>query len=167
MRVGVLYSRIRAEEKLLVQELENRGVDYEMIDVRKSIFNLNDYDEWNQYDVVLERCVSHSRALASLQILGGWGIPTVNSLWNDQTSVIMGDYLYSKAFFLLVEYGLYEVMSILALSASVPSANSPAFIRSNKSRFSSTGRSRYGLSRPGSVRVPRCALISSAVSSST
>jgi len=42
------------------------------------------------------------------------GIPTVNSLWNDQTSVIMGDYLYSKAFFLLVEYGLYEVMSILA-----------------------------------------------------
>ena len=26
----------------------------------------------------------------------------------------MGDYLYSKAFFLLVEYGLYEVMAILA-----------------------------------------------------
>jgi len=42
------------------------------------------------------------------------GIPTVNSLWNDQTSVIMGDYLYSKAFFLLVEYGLFEVMKILA-----------------------------------------------------
>jgi octaprenyl-diphosphate synthase len=42
------------------------------------------------------------------------GIPTVNSLWNDQTSVIMGDYLYSKAFFLLVEHGLFEVMKILA-----------------------------------------------------
>src|SRR6185503_21110625 len=42
------------------------------------------------------------------------GLPTVNSLWNDQTSVIMGDYLYSKAFFLLVEYGLFEVMKILA-----------------------------------------------------
>lgn len=42
------------------------------------------------------------------------GIPTVNSLWNDQTSVIMGDYLYSKAFFLLTEYGLFEVMNILA-----------------------------------------------------
>jgi len=42
------------------------------------------------------------------------GIPTVNSLWNDQTSVIMGDYLYSKAFFLLVEKDLMEVVEILA-----------------------------------------------------
>ncbi len=42
------------------------------------------------------------------------GIPTVNSLWNDQTSVIMGDYLYSKAFFLLVERGMLEPMHVLA-----------------------------------------------------
>lgn len=42
------------------------------------------------------------------------GIPTVNSIWNDQTSVIMGDYLYSKAFFLLVENNLMEVVQILA-----------------------------------------------------
>ena len=42
------------------------------------------------------------------------GIPTVNSLWNDQTSVIMGDYLYSKAFFLLVENNLIEVLKSLA-----------------------------------------------------
>ncbi len=42
------------------------------------------------------------------------GIPTVNSLWNDQTSVIMGDYLYSKAFFLMVERGLVEPLTVLA-----------------------------------------------------
>jgi len=42
------------------------------------------------------------------------GLPTVNALWNDQTSVIMGDYLYSKAFFLLVENDLLEVVKILA-----------------------------------------------------
>lgn len=42
------------------------------------------------------------------------GMPTVNSLWNDQTSVIMGDYLYSKGFFLMVEHGLWDVMGILA-----------------------------------------------------
>ena len=42
------------------------------------------------------------------------GIPTVNSVWNDQTSVIMGDYLYSKAFFLLVERGMLEPMHVLA-----------------------------------------------------
>ena len=45
------------------------------------------------------------------------GIPTVNSLWNDQTSVIMGDYLYTKAFFLLVERGMYEPMQVLARTA--------------------------------------------------
>ncbi|MBE2220089.1 MAG: lysine biosynthesis protein LysX, partial [Anaerolineae bacterium] len=90
MRVGVLYSRIRAEEKLLVEEMENRGVDFEMIDVRHSIFNLNNYEEWNQYDVVLERCVSHSRALACLQILGGWGIPTVNTA---DVALVCGDKL--------------------------------------------------------------------------
>lgn len=42
------------------------------------------------------------------------GLPTVNSLWNDQTSVIMGDYLYSKAFFLLVENDMFEVLNVLA-----------------------------------------------------
>src|SRR5688572_32730496 len=38
-----------------------------------------------------------------------------------------------------------------------PSSNSPARMRPNRSRFSSTGRLRYGLSWPGSVSVPRYA----------
>lgn len=44
------------------------------------------------------------------------GVPTVNSIWNDQTSVIMGDYLYSKAFFVLVENNMFECMNVLARS---------------------------------------------------
>ena len=43
----------------------------------------------------------------------------------------------------------------------------PAFMRSKRSRFSSTLRSRYGLFFPGSVSVPRNLRISSAVKSST
>ncbi|KAA3654901.1 MAG: 30S ribosomal protein S6--L-glutamate ligase, partial [Chloroflexi bacterium] len=70
MKVGILYSRIRVEEKLLFQELEARGAKFEMIDVRKAVFDLDAREQWEQYDVVLERCVSHSRAQASLQILG-------------------------------------------------------------------------------------------------
>ena len=46
-------------------------------------------------------------------------------------------------------------MSILARRVLAPFSNSPFFMRSNKSRFSSTDRSRYGLFFPGSVRVPR------------
>lgn len=79
MRVGILFSRIRLEEKLIVQALEARNVDYEMIDVREAVFDLNDPSPWQQYDVILERCVSHSSAEAALQILGAWGIPCVNN----------------------------------------------------------------------------------------
>ena len=60
-----------------------------------------------------------------------------------------------------------EAMSIFARSVRAPSGNSPARIRRNRSRFSSTGRLRYGLSLPGSVRVPRCSRTSSAVRSQT
>ncbi len=79
MKIGMLYSRIRAEEKLLINEIESRGVDFDLIDVRKIQFNLTDRANWEAYDVILERCVSHSRALATLQILNGWGVPTVNT----------------------------------------------------------------------------------------
>ena len=49
-----------------------------------------------------------------------------------------------------------EAMSILARSTRAPSGNSPLRMRSNRSRFSSTVRLRYGLFLPGSVSVPRC-----------
>ncbi len=78
MKIGMLYSRIRAEEKLLIREMERRRLDFEMIDVRKIQLRLDDRSDWEKYDVILERCVSHSRALATLQILNGWGIATVN-----------------------------------------------------------------------------------------
>ncbi len=90
MKVGILYSRIRVEEKLLFQEFETRGVDFEMIDVRNAVFDLDAREQWSQYDVILERCVSHSRAQASLQILGSWGIPCVN---NAHVARICGDKL--------------------------------------------------------------------------
>ncbi|MCA9955245.1 MAG: 30S ribosomal protein S6--L-glutamate ligase, partial [Anaerolineales bacterium] len=73
MRIGILFSRIRQEEKLIVQALEARGVNYELIDVREAVFDLERPSAWQQYNVILERCVSHSQAMAALQILGMWG----------------------------------------------------------------------------------------------
>lgn len=78
MNVGLLYARIRVEEKMIVKELEKRGVNYDLIDVRKTSFDIHDND-WQRYDVILERCVSHSQALTALRILGNWDIPCVNS----------------------------------------------------------------------------------------
>ncbi|UCF79730.1 MAG: polyprenyl synthetase family protein [Candidatus Eiseniibacteriota bacterium] len=42
------------------------------------------------------------------------GVPTVNFKWDDDVSIAMGDFLYSKAFYLLVSNGMYETMDILA-----------------------------------------------------
>ena len=77
MRIAVLCSRIRAEEKLLFQELERRGLEYTRIDDREQIFDLHRYDF--PFDVVLERCIQHSRAIYMLKLFGDAGIPTVNT----------------------------------------------------------------------------------------
>ncbi|MBN1640003.1 MAG: lysine biosynthesis protein LysX [Anaerolineae bacterium] len=77
MRVGVLCSRIRVEEKLLIGELERRGVEFEIIDDREIILEIQQ-NGWD-YDVILERCINHSRALYALRLFDDWGVPTVNS----------------------------------------------------------------------------------------
>jgi [lysine-biosynthesis-protein LysW]--L-2-aminoadipate ligase len=76
-KIGVLCSRIRVEEKLLIQELQKRGADYDIIDDRKIILELHK-NGWD-HDVVLERCINHSRALYALRIFNDWGMATVNT----------------------------------------------------------------------------------------
>ncbi len=76
-KVGVLCSRIRVEEKLLIQELQKRGADFEIVDDREIILEIQ-RNGWD-YDVILERCINHSRALYALRIFGDWGLTTVNT----------------------------------------------------------------------------------------
>jgi [lysine-biosynthesis-protein LysW]---L-2-aminoadipate ligase len=78
MRVGFLHSIIRKEEKYLLDEFRSRqDVELVKIDDREHFFNLhqNDFD----IDVLIERCVNHSRAVHALKIFSDHGIPTVNS----------------------------------------------------------------------------------------
>ena len=77
-KVGLLLSRIRVEEKLLIEALNRRGVDYDTIDDRRVIFDIQN-NGWDHYNVIVERCVSHSRALYALLLFRDWGIPTVNT----------------------------------------------------------------------------------------
>ena len=81
MRIGVLLARVRVEEKLLLEELERRGVEVERVDVADVKLALEHgrvQEPWASYDAVLERCVSHSRAQAVLRVLESWGVPCVN-----------------------------------------------------------------------------------------
>ena len=78
LTVGVLLSRVRVEEKLLLEELERRGIATKVIDDRELVLELEKKPELG-VDVVLERCIQHSRALYALAVLEAWGIPTVNT----------------------------------------------------------------------------------------
>ena len=80
MNVGMLMSRVRVEEKLLLEAFRARGVEPELIDDRKLVFDMQDPSAMKAYDVVLERCINHSRALYALELLHSWGVPTVNSI---------------------------------------------------------------------------------------
>jgi octaprenyl-diphosphate synthase len=46
------------------------------------------------------------------------GMPTVNALWNHQTAVIMGDYLYSRSISALAELGVVDYIGVLSRAAN-------------------------------------------------
>ena len=80
MRVGILYSRIRKDEKLLLNELRDRGHEVEKIDVRKERFGLESTTaNVEDLDIVVDRCLSTSRSLYATQFLDSYGVPVVNS----------------------------------------------------------------------------------------
>ena len=76
--VGVLLSRVRVEEKLLLEALERRGARTKLIDDREVVFRVEERPDLG-VDVVLERCIQHSRALYALAVLETHGIRTVNT----------------------------------------------------------------------------------------
>ena len=80
MRVGILYSRIRKDEKLLLNELRDRGHEVEKIDVRKERFGLESTTaNVEDLDIVVDRCLSTSRSLYATQFLDSYGVPVVNA----------------------------------------------------------------------------------------
>ena len=46
------------------------------------------------------------------------GMPTVNALWNHQSAIIMGDYLYSRAVTELASFGRTDLITVLAGAAN-------------------------------------------------
>lgn len=79
-RIGVLYSRVRVEEKWIFAAMERRGLDYERLDSRRIFFDLDNPDPWRQYDAILERSISYTNGLYALRVLDAWGVPTVNKV---------------------------------------------------------------------------------------
>ncbi len=80
MNLGLLYSRIRRDEKLLLNELRSRGHAVEKIDVRKQAFGVGDApDALADIDVLLDRCLATSRSVYASQFAASYGVPVVNA----------------------------------------------------------------------------------------
>lgn len=76
-RVGFLYTRLRAEEKYLLEELEKHQ-DAEVVRINDgdTFFDINQLPE--QVDVLFERSISYSRGLYISRIFEAHGMPVVN-----------------------------------------------------------------------------------------
>ena len=90
MKIGFLHSLIRKEEKLLIAAFKQRGVELVMLDDRKLIFDL---ESTLEVDVVLERCINHSRAMHGLRLLESSGIRCINT---SEVSRVCGDKMLSS-----------------------------------------------------------------------
>jgi len=77
LRAGVLCSRVRLEEKLLLEALRDRGVESERIDVQAIGLDLPGSLEG--YDLILIRCLSHWRALYASKLLAAGGQRILNT----------------------------------------------------------------------------------------
>jgi [lysine-biosynthesis-protein LysW]--L-2-aminoadipate ligase len=91
LRLGVLLSHLRQEEKLILAAARARGLEVETLFDRELVLDLaapdarglirvrNGERQPVAVDVVLDRSVAHARAGYTLTVLERWGIPTLNS----------------------------------------------------------------------------------------
>ena len=111
LRIGVLYSRVRVEEKWIFNALEKRGIDFERLDDRVVHFDLENPQPWKGYDAVIERSISYTSGLYALRILNGFDVLTINSA---AVAEACGDKLTTST--LLVRAGLPQPRNVVAFT---------------------------------------------------
>ncbi|MEJ5226137.1 MAG: lysine biosynthesis protein LysX [Anaerolineales bacterium] len=111
LRIGVLYSRVRVEEKWIFGAMEKRGLDYERLDDRAISFDLENPAPWRAFDAVLERSISYISGLYALRMLNAFGVPTVNTA---AVAEVCGDKLTTSA--MLARAGLPQPRNAAAFS---------------------------------------------------
>ncbi len=111
LRIGVIYSRVRVEEKWIFTALEKRGIDYERLDDRMISFDLDNPWPWLSYDAVLERSISFTTGLYALRILNAFGVLTVNTA---AVAEVCGDKLATST--MLARAGIPQPHNVVAFS---------------------------------------------------
>jgi [lysine-biosynthesis-protein LysW]--L-2-aminoadipate ligase len=111
LKIGVLYSRVRVEEKWIFSAMEKRGIDYERLDDRAISFDLENPEPWLAFDAVLERSISYTSGLYALRLLNSFGVPTVNTA---AVAEICGDKLTTSA--MLAKAGVPQPRNVVAFT---------------------------------------------------
>jgi octaprenyl-diphosphate synthase len=85
---------------------------------------LSGYDTLGQRDVSLSACVEliHSATLLHDDVIDESdlrrGIKTTNALWGNQSSILVGDYLLSRCFEIMVDDGDLEILKLLSSTSA-------------------------------------------------
>ncbi len=82
VRLGVLLTYLRPEEKLILAAARERGLDVTPLLDRELVLDFaapQPAGSGLAVDVVLDRCVAHTRGGYTLYALERWGVPTLNS----------------------------------------------------------------------------------------
>ncbi len=137
MRIALLVTHIRPEEKLLIAAFQAQGVEPDILLDRDLHFNINEGADqfapngvaWNQYALVMERSVSTSRGLYAAAILNAWGIPTINRY---ATAVVCADKLMTSL--VLAQHGVPQPQTRLSFTPetainSIESLGYPAVLK--------------------------------------
>ena len=79
MRITLLHTRIRTEERLLLDEFERRGIGVELVHADEAVLDLTASPPRSiEPHVLLDRCLSHSKALAIVRAYESLGAICVN-----------------------------------------------------------------------------------------
>lgn len=81
MRIALLQSRIRVEERMLIDAFTARGVPHVLVDVRHAAWSVHQVpnEPWAAFDAVLERCISQTQAVTAVRMYEARGVTCVNS----------------------------------------------------------------------------------------
>jgi len=135
---NLVSNRLIEVEKLIEVKLDSRVIlikkmsDYHLKSGGKRLralltlgsAKLAGYDQKGTRDVNLSACVEliHSATLLHDDVIDESdlrrGIKTSNSLWGNQSSILVGDYLLSRCFEIMVDDGDLEVLKLLSSTSS-------------------------------------------------
>ena len=108
-KITVLYDTIRLEEKLLIKAAERHDINIEMVDCKQLFVDLNKNTQ--EFETVLQRCVSYYRNIHSTATLEGLGARVVNCL---NTGLLAGNKLFTHM--LLQKAGIPTPEATIAFS---------------------------------------------------